>query len=94
MAIHVSDAKPRLKVISSGAPLGTKIYLITKDGSEIDVSGCVRDVRFQHAAGELPSVTIEAIFSHVELIGELKAAIAALADVSSLESEWRESKPL
>lgn len=90
--IKVADAKPRLKVVSAGAPFGTKIYLITEDGSEIDVSKCVRLVKFEHAAGQIPIVTVEVFYSHVELIGEMKAAIAALADVTPVDSEFREYK--
>ncbi len=58
--------KTRLKVVSDGSTMGTRVY--TEHGQEI--SNQVRQVSFFHKAGEVPSIRIELIFPEVELIAE------------------------
>lgn len=83
------NKKPFVKIVSDGTPFGSKVLLVTDDG-EINISKCVRNIRLEHEASKLPIVCLELIFSKVEAVAELKSAIAALADVTGHESQFRE----
>ena len=70
--------KPYLK-IQQREPLavyGTEIVLVCADGQEIDLSGIVRRVVWEHEAGDVPRVQLECLQSQVQLASDdIKMAI-------------------
>lgn len=70
---------PALRIVASGSPTDTKVYVQLKDDekgalAEIDISSAVRAITFTHEAGDLPRASV----SVFDVNGEFTAILDRL----------------